>query len=430
MPAAPISRSRRTLRTVGMAVALLLGAVGLALVVLGKSQKMMSIGIVIGLWGIATGYIATMDPRHHSDAHDDADGTDPSAQLAMIDDFRERYEMQLEVMLRREIERVLRSELADLRGEVSGLRGEMNEKFDGQLRLERIETTRVIGSDIQSLHEEVRRLAVARDDPFGAPAADWAKPAAITQAPQSQPAQPAAEVASATDQPLSAASNATTWLPAYDAAKRPPVVTNDPSAAEPPTAYAPPAPVSPAPAPAPVPPAAPLYRPAAPAPATSSPNPSPAPAAASSAFSGITWPNGTAVSPTAGAKTVSNGAEATKPDSSTLGSVDPQATRPESGRLESGRPESSKPESGRPESTGPEPVKPSASWDPFADMPRIGVFSSPDLLPDEPPASSYVGRRRPNAEEIAAAPKPAAGRRRRADGEDSEVLNRVLGHDS
>src|SRR2546421_344773 len=55
-------------------------------------------------------------------------------------------------------------------GEVAGLRndlvdkvsGSLAEKVSGQLRLERIETTRVISSDIDELQHEVRRLAVAR----------------------------------------------------------------------------------------------------------------------------------------------------------------------------------------------------------------------------------------------------------------------------
>ena len=48
-----------------------------------------------------------------------------------------------------------------LRAEIASLRGELLEKVGGQLRLERIETTRVIGSDLEALQHEVRQLKVA-----------------------------------------------------------------------------------------------------------------------------------------------------------------------------------------------------------------------------------------------------------------------------
>ena len=46
-----------------------------------------------------------------------------------------------------------------LRDEVAALRAEVVDKLGGQLRLERIETTRVIGSDLEALQHEIRRLA-------------------------------------------------------------------------------------------------------------------------------------------------------------------------------------------------------------------------------------------------------------------------------
>ena len=48
--------------------------------------------------------------------------------------------------------------MAGLRSEVTALRNELVEKVGGQLHLERIETTRLIGSDLEALQHEVRQL--------------------------------------------------------------------------------------------------------------------------------------------------------------------------------------------------------------------------------------------------------------------------------
>ena len=67
-----------------------------------------------------------------------------------------------------------------LRSEVAALRAEVVDKLGGQLRLERIETTRVIGSDLEALQHEIRRLASnQQDDPAhgrSAPVPDSALP--------------------------------------------------------------------------------------------------------------------------------------------------------------------------------------------------------------------------------------------------------------
>ncbi len=65
-------------------------------------------------------------------------------------------------MVRREIEtiqRVVGDQLGRLREDVSALRGDLVDQVGGKIRLERIETTRVIGSDIEALQNEVRQLA-------------------------------------------------------------------------------------------------------------------------------------------------------------------------------------------------------------------------------------------------------------------------------
>ena len=63
-------------------------------------------------------------------------------------EYRE-YQAQLERTFRREMEQALNEHLARLRGEVALLRNDLVEKVNGQLRLERTETTRALGSDIE-----------------------------------------------------------------------------------------------------------------------------------------------------------------------------------------------------------------------------------------------------------------------------------------
>ena len=72
--------------------------------------------------------------------------------------MRREFQARLEKVLRREVQEGLARELAGLRAEVAALRSELVEKVGGQLRLERIETTRLIGSDLEALQQQVREL--------------------------------------------------------------------------------------------------------------------------------------------------------------------------------------------------------------------------------------------------------------------------------
>src|SRR6266496_339490 len=164
-------RERGVLRTMGILGALGLGGVAVFLVVVGHTQKQVQVGLLIGLWGVLLGAFTLFGPRHASSADSAADElsgwtTRDNAERASAE--RREHELQLEVMLRREMERVLRDELSELRGEVAGLRSDVLDKVNGQLRLERIETTRVISSEIDEMSHEVRRLALARNGAAGA----------------------------------------------------------------------------------------------------------------------------------------------------------------------------------------------------------------------------------------------------------------------
>src|SRR5882757_2755510 len=152
---APAERpeGRGALRTLGMVGAVALGGVAVFLVVVGHSQKQVQIGLLVGLWGVLLGAFTLFGPRR---AALDSEAEALPSGLDRLPAQRRDDDLQLEVTVRREMERVLRDELSQLRGEVAGLRndlvekvsGSLVEKVSGQLRLERIETTRVISSDI------------------------------------------------------------------------------------------------------------------------------------------------------------------------------------------------------------------------------------------------------------------------------------------
>lgn len=79
--------------------------------------------------------------------------------------LRER-ELAVEVRLRREIEDSLRGDLGGLRAEIAGLRQELAERWQGELRWERIalraEATRLTGGELHGVTDELRRLETGR----------------------------------------------------------------------------------------------------------------------------------------------------------------------------------------------------------------------------------------------------------------------------
>jgi hypothetical protein len=154
------------LRVVGFAAAVALGAVGVWLIVTATSQKWTELGVLAGLWGLLIGAFAAFGPRQPATPVAEAAEVPATAgtELERLDAGSERreYEARLELMLRREIQGAMSREVAALRAEVAQLRTELVEKVGGQLRLERIETTRVIGSDIEALQREVDQLKSER----------------------------------------------------------------------------------------------------------------------------------------------------------------------------------------------------------------------------------------------------------------------------
>jgi uncharacterized protein DUF6779 len=148
-------------RAIVVTLAVALGMAAIWLIVTSNTAKGTQIGTLLGLWALllaAYPILGTRQPRA-AQAGVELD-VRPAGRVERIEDAAERveYERRLQMMVRHEIHTALGSELANLRSEVAALRSEILEKVGGQIRLERIETTRMIGSDIEALQHEVRQL--------------------------------------------------------------------------------------------------------------------------------------------------------------------------------------------------------------------------------------------------------------------------------
>jgi hypothetical protein len=140
-----------------------LGVAAVWLIVTADSTKMTKVGALLGFWALLIAAYPLLGAR----TPDPVSGTEldlrPSGGLERTEDAAARleYERQLHQMIREEV-RSLGAEVVGLRAEVSALRTAILEQVGGQIRLERIETTRMIGSDLEALQHEVRQLNVAR----------------------------------------------------------------------------------------------------------------------------------------------------------------------------------------------------------------------------------------------------------------------------
>ncbi len=168
------SRTRAILSVVGVIVAFGLAGLAVVLICFGNTHKQSQLGVIAGLWSALLGYLSIYGVRHRPGTASGSTGSDlelaSSRQLETTRDAasRREYEERLQALVQAELAKFadsMSSELDSLRAEVAHLRGDLVEKVGGQLRLERVETTRVIGSNIEALQHEVRRLAVGRDDP-------------------------------------------------------------------------------------------------------------------------------------------------------------------------------------------------------------------------------------------------------------------------
>jgi hypothetical protein len=175
-------RSVAVLRGIGFALAVISGIVAIWLIVTSTNEpKRVEIGVLVGLWGLLLGAFAVFGSRSHpreivaapppSEPGQTLDlrqvgDIERAAVATAVAAARQAFRAELEELLRREdaardvrdVEAGLRAEVAGLRAEVAALRNDLVEKVGGQLHLERVETTRLIGSDLEALQQELRQL--------------------------------------------------------------------------------------------------------------------------------------------------------------------------------------------------------------------------------------------------------------------------------
>jgi hypothetical protein len=170
------------LRGIGFGLAIALGGVAVWLIVTSTTQKRIEIGVLTGLWGLLLGAYSMFGSRRALSYGDPMLAERPlGAELELRSGptdleraeaaaERRAFQAGLEQLLHREIRTAVSLEVGELRSEIAALRSELLEKVGGQIRLERIETTRVIGSDLEALQEEVRQLKAVREAAAAAPA--------------------------------------------------------------------------------------------------------------------------------------------------------------------------------------------------------------------------------------------------------------------
>lgn len=165
----------------GLVLALVVSVVGVCLILFSRDTRLLRVGVIVGLWGLLIGAYAGYERRRPHGREREPEASDGRRDVELRYTYEvepehdvaadhRSYELQLELMLRRELERGLRADIAVLRDDVAGLRGEVLDAVDGRLRLERIETTRIHGSDLAALQDNIHRLADQGDAPAGAPA--------------------------------------------------------------------------------------------------------------------------------------------------------------------------------------------------------------------------------------------------------------------
>jgi hypothetical protein len=152
-------------------LAVALAGIAAWLIVTGDdSARRVQIGVLVGIWGALIAAFCLFDARRTHQQEPIALAPQPSStelelrsartQLERAEEVaaRRAHEARLEQLLRVEIQSAVVREVGALRAEIAELRSELLEKVGNQVRLERIETTRVIGSDLEALQQQVRRL--------------------------------------------------------------------------------------------------------------------------------------------------------------------------------------------------------------------------------------------------------------------------------
>jgi hypothetical protein len=156
--------SRGGLRTAALILAVLVALAATVTVVVSDDPETLRIAVVGALWAFVLAAFAA--PRRRFDDQPATPGSEVELRRTYEIELerevaaRREYELQLEVYLRRELERGLTEDVAALRDEIGRMRGEMMDRLDGELRMERIETTRLVGGSLRALQDQARRLGI------------------------------------------------------------------------------------------------------------------------------------------------------------------------------------------------------------------------------------------------------------------------------
>ncbi len=162
-------RGGRWVRLLALLTGLVLAVAATAALVLTDDLQLLRLAVVGALWAFLIAAFVAGQRRNESADEQTPPGTEValrrSHELELQREVGKRREFELltEVRLRREIETSLRADLGALRGDLDRLRHDILQRWDGELRVERIavraESTRFTGlGALTALHDEARRL--------------------------------------------------------------------------------------------------------------------------------------------------------------------------------------------------------------------------------------------------------------------------------
>src|SRR4051794_3632102 len=190
--------SRGALRTAALVLAVLVALAATVTVVVSDDPETLRIAVAGALWAFVLAAFAA--PRRRFDDQPATPGSEVELRRTYEIELerevaaRREYELQLEVYLRRELERGLTEDVAALRDEIGRMRGEMMDRLDGELRMERIETTRLVGGSLRALQDQARRLGIDMPVPAELSSPDILAaspyPASVFQEPAAAPTPP------------------------------------------------------------------------------------------------------------------------------------------------------------------------------------------------------------------------------------------------
>ncbi|MEJ7702801.1 MAG: DUF6779 domain-containing protein [Geodermatophilaceae bacterium] len=156
-------RTARVVRRAALLVGLGLAITATATLVLTEDLKLLRLAVIAALWAfLIAAFVAGQ--RRDSAAHSPDRGADVALAADLEATERREFELRTEVRLRGEIEDSLREDVTALRGDLARLRHDILERWDGELRVERVavraESTRVtgFGATFHTLQDEARRL--------------------------------------------------------------------------------------------------------------------------------------------------------------------------------------------------------------------------------------------------------------------------------